>query len=314
MVEHEISTRAWKLEYHQLTQLQQTQHIDRVTLHALRCNRGTSTKTFSRDVSRYLEVALAIVRKADMTKSLGRRFCYSLVTAIMLLANQCRTAASGTRISAPAIRKHRHFSRSTVLSMSQKEATVGMGCFWSPQEKFDSMVGVIDSKAGYSGGDNTNPDYKSVCAGDGHIEAVRIQYDDSQMSYDQILDVFFDRDVSAFGNGLGQYQSIIWTETVEQKEIAERRLQALAMNNDPRANLVAIRQREPFYVAETYHQKYNKKQFPRYIVLGIAALLDVLPGLPQEAYKLGLFLTVGYVAVTVGERFVDGTGGLKRLD
>ena len=243
-----------------------------------------------------------------------RRLHYSLVTVIMMLATQFGTVASRTRMSASAIIKYRNFSRATVLKMSQKEATVGMGCFWSPQEKFDSMVGVTDSKAGYSGGDNTNPDYKSVCAGDGHIEAVRIQYDDSQVSYDQILDVFFDRDVNAFGNGLGQYQSIIWTETAEQKEKAESRLQALALNNDPRANLVAVRPREPFYVAETYHQKYNKKQFPRYIILGIAALLDILPGLPQEAYKVGLFLTVGYVAVTVGERFLDGTGGLKRLD
>ena len=232
----------------------------------------------------------------------------------LLFVSQCSTMAYTARVASSTRRMNQPFPRASALFMAQKEATVGMGCFWSPQEKFDGMVGVVDSKAGYSGGDNTNPDYKSVCAGDGHIEAVRIQYDDSQLTYDQILDVFFDRDVNAFGNGLGQYQSIIWTDTDEQKEKAQRRLESLAMNKDPRAELVTIREREPFYVAETYHQKYNKKQFPRYIVLGVAALLDVLPNLPQEAYKLGLVLTIGYVVITVGERFLDGTGGLKRLD
>lgn len=189
-----------------------------------------------------------------------------------------------------------------------------MGCFWGPQEKFDKMSGIQDSKAGYSGGDNSNPTYKSVCSGDGHIEAVRIEYDDSVVTYDEILDIFFDRDVNSFGNGMGQYQSIIWTENSLQKELAEKRLQELNARDDPRSKLVAVRERETFYVAETYHQKYNKKQFPRYIVLAIAALLDVLPGLPKEAYQLGLILTIGYVALTVGERFIDGPGALKKIN
>ena len=230
-----------------------------------------------------------------------------------MISKKCGISAFNARVSSSIIRRDR-FSHSAFLSMSQKEATVGMGCFWSPQEKFDGIAGITESKAGYSGGENTNPNYKTVCAGDGHIEAVRFQYDDSLISYDDILDIFFDRDVSAFGNGLGQYQSILWTDTPEQKEKAEKRIQSLIRQNDPRAGLVAIREREPFYVAETYHQKYNKKQFPRYIVLGIAALLDIVPGLPPDAYKLGLALTIGYVAVTVGERFLDGTGGLKRID
>lgn len=206
----------------------------------------------------------------------------------------------------------RFLSRTNLL-MSKQEATVGMGCFWGPQEKFDKMQGVVGSKAGYSGGQNTNPTYKTVCSGDGHIEAVRIQYEDSEITYDQILDTFFDRDISSFGNGLGQYQSIIWTENAEQKEKAEKRLQALSLIGDPRAKLVSIREKETFHIAETYHQKYNEKQFPRYIVLAVAALLDVLPGLPQEAYKLGLILTIGYVAITVGERFLDGSSSLEKI-
>ena len=199
------------------------------------------------------------------------------------------------------------------LRMCKQEATVGMGCFWGPQEKFDKMPGVVGSKAGYSGGENTNPTYKTVCSGDGHVEAVRIQYEDSEISYDQILDAFFDRDLSSFGNGLGQYQSVIWTENAEQKDKADKRLQKLSLDNDPRAKLVSIREKETFHIAETYHQKYNEKQFPRYVVLAVAALLDVLPGLPQEAYKLGLVLTIGYVAITVGERFIDGSGSLEKI-
>lgn len=197
--------------------------------------------------------------------------------------------------------------------MARQEATVGMGCFWSPQEKFDKMPGIKDSKAGYSGGENKTPNYKSVCAGDGHIEAVRIEYEDSEVTYDEILDVFFDRDVSSFGNGLGQYQSIIWVDNLEQKEKAEKRISALAAKGDPRSKLITVREREIFYVAETYHQKYNQKQFPRYIVLAIAAVLDIAPGLPKEAYKVGFFLTVGYVVVTLIERLLDGPGPLKQL-
>lgn len=175
------------------------------------------------------------------------------------------------------------------------------------------MEGVTESLAGYSGGENRSPNYKSVCAGDGHIESVRLTYDDTKMCYDNILDVFFDRDIGSFGNGLGQYQSVLWTNSPEQKERAESRLALLSSQNDPRAKYVTIREEEKFYIAETYHQKYNKKQFPRYIVLGMAALLDVLPGLPQEAYKVGLVLTIGYVAVTVGERLLDGSGPLKEI-
>ena len=198
--------------------------------------------------------------------------------------------------------------------MAKQETTVGMGCFWGPQEKFDKMPGIKDSKAGYSGGENKTPNYKTVCAGDGHIEAVRIEYDDSEVTYDEILDVFFDRDISSFGNGLGQYQSVIWADNLDQKEKAEKRISALAAKNDPRSKLITVRERETFYVAETYHQKYNQKQFPRYIVLAIAAVLDIAPGLPQEAYKVGLFLTVGYVAVTLIERVLDGPGALKQIN
>jgi peptide-methionine (S)-S-oxide reductase len=226
----------------------------------------------------------------------------------LLLPNESRVSAVS------CLRTHRRGLSRSCLQMSKQEATLGMGCFWGPQEKFDKMTGIKDSKAGYSGGDNLNPTYKSVCSGDGHIEAVRIEYDDSEVSYDEILDVFFDRDVNSFGNGMGQYQSTIWTENATQKELVEKRLNDLSLKNDPRSKLVTVREKETFYVAETYHQKYNTKQFPRYIVLAIAALLDVIPGLPQEAYKLGLILTVGYVVLTVGERFIDGPGALKKIN
>mmetsp|Transcript_30665 Transcript_30665/g.29276 ORF Transcript_30665/g.29276 Transcript_30665/m.29276 type:complete len:235 (+) Transcript_30665:62-766(+) len=228
---------------------------------------------------------------------------------VVMIAAVCRISAFGIRQNS---QKCRAYSSSS-LKMAQKEATVGMGCFWSPQEKFDKMPGIIESQVGYSGGANTNPSYKTVLSGDGHIEAVKIQYDDTEITYEQILDVFFDRDISAFGNGLGQYQSTIWTETAEQKEQAEKRLETLKKNNDPRSQYVTIREKETFYVAENYHQKYNIKQFPRYIVLAVGGALDVIPGLPDYAYKLGLVLTIGYVAVTIGERILD-FGALKKLE
>lgn len=87
----------------------------------------------------------------------------------------------------------------------------------------------------------------------------------------------------------------------------------MKLNNDPRSKYVTIRDKETFYVAETYHQKYNKKQFPRYVVLAVGGALDVIPGLPDFAYKIGLILTIGYVAITVGERFLD-IGALKKIE
>ena len=162
--------------------------------------------------------------------------------------------------------------------MATKEVTIGAGCFWGPQKTFDKMTGVVETKVGYTGGNNPSPTYSSVCAGDGHIEAVKIVYDDEVTTFDKILDIFFERDLRAFESGLGQYQNVIWVANDEEKAIAEARKEKLVQSNDPRANLFSIR------------QKYNEKQFPRIILLVIAGICDVTPGLPQEVYKFGLGL------------------------
>ena len=91
-----------------------------------------------------------------------------------------------------------------------KEATFGMGCFWSPQKQFGSIKGIVKTRVGYTSGTNPNPSYKSVCNNDGHVEALHLTYDDNELSYDDLLDVFWAQSWKTMSNQVGQYKSAIW--------------------------------------------------------------------------------------------------------
>jgi len=182
-----------------------------------------------------------------------------------------------------------------------KEVVVGAGCFWGPQQAFDKL-GVLETKVGYSGGNNTSPNYSSVCRGDGHTETVKIKYDDSIVTFDALLDVFFNREVAEFENGSGQYENVIFVSDDAERAAVERRRQQLAAANDPRATLFSVRERQPFYVAEEYHQRYWSKQTPKVATLVVAGVCDLMPGMPPEVYKVGLVLTLYYMVSTLVER------------
>ena len=145
----------------------------------------------------------------------------------------------------------------------QKEATFGAGCFWCIEACFQELKGVLDVKPGYSGGHIKNPAYKEVCSGrTGHAEVAQVIYDESIISFEELLEVFwFVHDPTTLnrqGNDIGdQYRSVIFYHDDSQKEVAESYKQKLTEENvweDPIVTLI-----EPinnFYPAEDYHKNY----------------------------------------------------------
>ena len=146
-----------------------------------------------------------------------------------------------------------------------KKATFGAGCFWGVEAAFRQLDGVTKTEAGYEGGTLDNPTYEDVCSHTtGHAEVVEVTYDPEQISYEQLLDVFWAKhdptQLNRQGYDIGdQYRSAIFVHDEEQQEAA---LRAKAQEQARHAQPV-VTQIEPagtFYVAEDYHQQYLEKR------------------------------------------------------
>ena len=147
-----------------------------------------------------------------------------------------------------------------------QKAIVGAGCFWEVQHLFDNIKGVVSTKVGYIGGNTQNPTYKEVCRGDtNHIEAVEIIFDESLISYEEILDIFFKNHNPTTPNRQGvdvgtQYRSAILYTNESQKEVANSTMQKQQDTTYKGVKIVTqILQATTFYQAEEYHQKYIEK-------------------------------------------------------
>lgn len=146
-------------------------------------------------------------------------------------------------------------------------ATFGAGCFWGVEEAFRRIPGVLDTKVGYTGGALENPSYKDVCTDrTGHAEVVQLTFDPAQVSYEQLLDAFWDlhdpttlnRQGPDFGS---QYRSAIFFHSPEQQTAALRSLEALSRSGRFKRPIVTkIEPAQAFYEAEEYHQRYLQKQ------------------------------------------------------
>ena len=158
-----------------------------------------------------------------------------------------------------------------------REAVFALGCFWGAERKFWELDGVYSTQVGYAGGYTPNPTYREVCSGrTGHTEVVRVIYDPEQVSYEELLRVFWESHDPTQGmrqgNDVGtQYRSAIYTTDEAQLEAAQRsralyegRLQAAGLG----AVTTEIRQAPPFYYAEDYHQQYLSKNPDGYCGLG----------------------------------------------
>ena len=145
-------------------------------------------------------------------------------------------------------------------------AIFAAGCFWGVEETFRQVDGVISTTVGYIGGYLENPTYNDVCTGKtGHAEAVEIMYDSSQVSYDQLLDVFWNSHDPTTPNRQGpdvgtQYRSAIFFHGDEQQKTAKRSKESL-QNSGKYCNEIVteIKPASTFYKAEEYHQQYLQK-------------------------------------------------------
>jgi len=147
------------------------------------------------------------------------------------------------------------------------KATFGAGCFWHVEDLLHKTKGVKSTQAGYIGGQVPNPTYEEVCTDKtGHAEAVEVEYDPGEISYQELLDVFWNNHdpttLNRQGPDIGyQYRSAIFVHNEEQKAIAEKSKQELEKSGKFKNPIVTEIMPAPiFYKAEEYHQKYFKKQ------------------------------------------------------
>jgi len=140
-------------------------------------------------------------------------------------------------------------------------ATLGGGCFWCLEAVFAELKGIADVESGYSGGAPKNPSYRDVCSGDtGHAEVVRIEFDPGQISYRQVLEVFFaihdPTTPNRQGNDVGtQYRSVIFFHSSEQEQVA-REVMREAEGIWGQALSTQLLAAPVYWRAEDYHQEY----------------------------------------------------------
>lgn len=146
-------------------------------------------------------------------------------------------------------------------------ATFGAGCFWGVEVTFRNVPGVQDAVVGYLGGTLANPTYRDVCTGrTGHAEVVQVKYDPAEVTYDKLLDVFWENHNPTTLNRQGpdvgtQYRSAIFYHSPEQKREAEQSKARLEASGRFRKPIVTeITQASTFYPAEDYHQRYLEKR------------------------------------------------------
>ncbi len=145
------------------------------------------------------------------------------------------------------------------------------GCFWCMVEPFDNITGVEEIISGYTGGHTINPTYADVCTGKtGYTEAVKITYDPGKISYNQLLNYYWQ--VTDPTDAMGQFQDrgdnyrpVIFYNSQFQKEAAEKSKQELANSGKfDKPIVTSIEKAMPFYPAEDYHQDFYKKDPERY--------------------------------------------------
>jgi peptide-methionine (S)-S-oxide reductase len=149
--------------------------------------------------------------------------------------------------------------------MATEKATFGAGCFWQVEVEFRNTPGVTDVAVGYSGGTTERPTYEQVCRDNtGHAEVVEVTFDPDEVSYEQLLEKFFDlhdpTQLNRQGPDVGtQYRSAIFFHSPEQEKAA------LAAKEAERAKhrgevVTEVSPAQPFWRAEEYHQRYLEKR------------------------------------------------------
>jgi peptide-methionine (S)-S-oxide reductase len=145
--------------------------------------------------------------------------------------------------------------------MAEERAILAGGCFWCTEAVFKDVIGVSAVESGYIGGHVDRPAYREVCGGNtGHAEAIRVTFDPSQVSYDELLDMFFathdPTQLNRQGNDVGtQYRSAIFPASPEQEAAAWRGIERAAADW-PAPIVTTIEPMATWYPAEDFHQDY----------------------------------------------------------
>jgi len=143
-------------------------------------------------------------------------------------------------------------------------AVLALGCFWGPEKKFGQINGILKTEVGYCGGHNSNTTYKEVCSGNsGHAEVVKLEYDPSIISYNEIIETFFKihdpTTLNSQGPDFGtQYRSEIFYHNEEQKKIAKEVLNQIDKQLNGKV-VTKISEIKNYCKAEEYHQNYLEK-------------------------------------------------------
>jgi peptide-methionine (S)-S-oxide reductase len=144
-------------------------------------------------------------------------------------------------------------------------ATFAAGCFWGVEHAFMKAKGVKSTSVGYTGGNLTNPTYEEVCTDrTGHAEAIQLKYDPKEISYKELLELFWSIHNPTTKNRQGldigtQYRSAVFYHTSEQENIAKELKRELDQSKFQNKIVTEIVPASTFYPAEDYHQKYYKK-------------------------------------------------------
>ncbi len=168
--------------------------------------------------------------------------------------------------------------------MKTEKATLGGGCFWCVEAVYERLPGILSVVSGYAGGETENPTYEDICTGKtGHAEVVQIEYDPAKISYEKIIDLFWDAHdpttLNRQGNDVGtQYRSIILTANEDEARVArESKDRAQPKFNSP--IVTEIVPLEKFYPAEDYHQDfYRENPMHPYNMAVIRPKLEKLKG------------------------------------
>jgi len=152
--------------------------------------------------------------------------------------------------------------------MSIEKATFGAGCFWGVEAAFAAIPGVGATAVGYEGGSLDRPTYKDVCTDQtGHAEVVELDFDNEKVSYDQLLDSFFNLHDPTTLNRQGpdwgaQYRSAIFFHSPEQEQKAKAKIEQLTASARyaPKRIVTKVEPAQTFWRAEEYHQKYLEKR------------------------------------------------------
>lgn len=206
----------------------------------------------------------------EIVKTQNTRIFMKLITTLFLVL-----PLSALQVACQPVQNQAHNSipsAQTELDPVQVQSRDGLarayfasGCFWCVEAIYESVRGVKESISGYSGGHTQNPTYEASNTGrTGHAEAVEVIYDPSMITFDQLVDVYFGSQNVTQVNGQGpdrgsQYRSILFYQNQEEKKIIEEKIEALGKELGGREVAAEVYPFRKFWIAEAYHQDYEKK-------------------------------------------------------